>query len=79
MDALTENIIWGVVWLFAGSIGAALIYFLFLAGGMFVSLLSRKEWPMVLFIPLGWIAAVAWEIFVVVQVVIHAINIFKLV
>lgn len=78
MDPITATIVSGVIWFFAGSIGATILLFLFIGLGILLAASTNKEGLALGGVILGWGSAVVWEIFVVIQVIIHAVNLFKL-
>lgn len=78
MDPITETIIWGVVWFFAGSLGSVLGYFIWIGIGFAIAVATNTEWPVAISVILGWITAVIWEIFVFIQVAIHIVTLVQL-
>lgn len=78
MDPITATIVGGVLWFFLGSIGTVIIYFLVIGLGFLVAMLTDKEWPVAVAVPIGWLCGVAWEIFVIVHVIIQAVNLVQL-
>lgn len=76
MDPITAEIVAGVLWFFLGSVGTVFIY---MGIAMLVGALGRfKDGSFISGVLIGWIAAVIWEAFVLIQVIIHAVNLVKL-
>lgn len=78
MDPITATIVGGVLWFFLGSLGTVIIWFAVFGIALLIILATDKEWVTALAIPVGWILAVAWEIFVVVHVIIQAVDLVQL-
>lgn len=79
MDPITQTVIWGVVWLFAASLGAVVVYFAIIGLGALIGLLFKepKTGAALAIIP-AWLGAMAWEIFAIIQVVLHGVALFQL-
>lgn len=77
MDPITGTIVWGVVWFFAGSLGAVLIYVVAFAIGAAVSD-DDEGGAFFVAIFIGWLLAIAWEIYVFIQVVFHIVQLVQL-
>lgn len=76
MDPIVAEIVAGVAWFFGGSIATVLIY---LTVAMLVGALGKfRDGTFFSGVLLGWIAAVIWEAFVLIQVIIHAVNLIQL-
>lgn len=78
MDPITATIVAGVLWFVLGAIGTVIVFWAIIGLGLLASFLFDREWPGVLAIPVAWLAAVAWEIFVLVQVIIHGVELIQL-
>lgn len=79
MDPITATIVWGVVWFFAGSVGTVVIYFILFGIGFLLSEATESDWPAAISVGLGWLFAIAWQIFVLIQVIIHTVTLIQLI
>jgi hypothetical protein len=76
---VTSTIIWGVLWFVVGSGLAAMVFWttIAVAGGI-GALFKNPELGALFGFPVAWVLTVAWEIFVIVQVVIHIVTLVQL-
>lgn len=72
MDPIVATIIWGVVWLFLGSIGSAVIFFV---STLTFAAFDKEAVGAVI----GWLLAFVWQFFVVIQVILHIVRLIQLV
>lgn len=72
MDPITLTIVWGIVWMAAGGLGTAIIFMLF---GVIFGLLKMPEVGVLI----AWIAAIIWQGFAVIQVILHIVNLVQLI
>jgi hypothetical protein len=87
MDPITSTIVAGVVWFFLGSVGAALIYLLVAFGiagpiGAAVNKRNRVDGyaaGVAFGVLPAWLLAIVWEVFVIIQVIIHAVTLINLI
>lgn len=81
---ILSTIIWGVIWLFAGHFVTVLIVWASaLSGGLIGAAKSKgrdDKTPLGILggAAIGWIIGAAWEIFVIIQVVIHIVTLIQL-
>lgn len=79
MDQITATIVGGILWFFLGSAGTVIVYFVVtLVLGTGLAALTRHEGFIVVGIFLGWLAAIAWEVIVFIQVVLHVVRLIQL-
>jgi hypothetical protein len=87
MDSITSTVISGVIWFFAGSVGAVVIYFFVafgLAGGL-GALINKRDRSsgyaagVAFGILPAWFASIVWEVFVAIQVIIHIVTLINLI
>jgi hypothetical protein len=77
---ILSTIIWGVLWLFVGGFIGALIFWGTAAiGGVIGSRKGDTELGIGSGAFIGWALAGIWEIFVIIQVVIHAVTLVQLI
>lgn len=75
---IVEAVLWGVFWLVVRSIGAfVLIWAGFILGGLLAA--ATKTAYGILTIVVALLAAAAWEIFSVIQIVLEIIRVVQLV
>lgn len=73
---ILSTIIWGVLWLFVGGfVGVAIFW-----GTAAIGAILAKGEPGGVLIGgvVGWTLAAAWEIFVIIQVVLHVVTLIQL-
>jgi len=79
MDPITATIVAGVLWFVLGPIAAVILFWVVAGIGLLIyALTDQKVWT-VIFGFSAWIAAVGFEIFVLVQVVIHIVHLVQLI
>ncbi len=77
MDPILATIIGGVLWFFLGSVASVLVYLIFAVGLAFV-LEQVREGLAPLGFFFGWLFAAAFEVFVLVQVIVHVVRLVQL-
>jgi hypothetical protein len=81
MDPITSTIVWGVIWLFVGSFITAGIYLVGLAITALVFGSSNRASGVAgtgIGVLVSWLAASVWQIFVLIQVIIHVVHLIQL-
>lgn len=79
MDPITGAVVAAVLWFVLRTIIAVAIVFAGFGVGFGVAMLTGKDALAVPFIILGWLAAIAWEIFALIQGWLAIVEIFQLV
>jgi len=76
---VTSTIIWGVIWFVAGSALSAAIFWAVLGLGALVGTAFKgAEVGAVVSLPIAWVATIIWQIFVIIQVIIHIVTLVQL-
>ena len=78
MDPLISAIVWAIVLFFVREAVAALIIWISMLIGVGLAAVADRAWIAVFFITLGWIAAVIWQIFAIVWIIIDVITIIQI-
>ena len=78
MDPITSTIIAGVAWFFLGSVVAVIIYFVIFGLSVLLAAAIDQEWIAAVGVLVAWLAAVGWEIFVWVQIIICIVTLIQL-
>lgn len=78
MDPILETIVFGVLWFFVGSGLSVVIYMIFVALAAAIGVTKNSMGGASLVVLFGWLAAVAWQMFVIVQVILHIVTLVQL-
>lgn len=80
---MVETIVWGLIWFFVGQALTGFIFYVTVILGGLTGAASKKagrtELGVGLGVVLGYLLAIVWEIFVITQVVIHAVTLIQLI
>jgi len=82
---ILSTIIWGVIWLFVGHAITGIIFWVTVISGGLIGASKSKGLDDNTGVGLlggaliGWVLGVAWEIFVVIQIVIHVVTLIQLI
>lgn len=79
MDPITSTVVAGVLWFVLGEIATVAIFFLVTGIMIGLAALTDVEWLAPVGVALAWASAVAFQIFVVIQVVIHVVTLIQLI